>query len=181
MLLVSAVQKCESAISIYIPSWVSFPLPPPCHPSRLSQSPELTDFLNTSLPTYIRYSSHHEHRCVLPRRTKVMTSQRHSLSSYGHREIRHEHKFRTIFWIKTLKATQHKREASFKCCQRAFDTILVTDLPNLWDPCKQEQSRNKCVHVSVLRYLAVSSESCGKEERGKESAMPFSWFTTSNG
>ena len=126
MLLVSAVQKCESAISIYIPSWVSFPLPPPCHPSRLSQSPELTDFLNTSLPTYIRYSSHHEHRCVLPRRTKVMTSQRHSLSSYGHREIRHEHKFRTIFWTKTLKATQRKREASFKCCQRAFDTILVT-------------------------------------------------------
>lgn len=26
VLLVSAVQKCESAISIYIPSWVSFPL-----------------------------------------------------------------------------------------------------------------------------------------------------------
>ena len=167
--------------------WISYkyiyplPTPTPCHPSRSSQSPEPTDFLNTSLPTAIGYSSHHEHRCILPRRTKEMASRWHSLSSYGHGEIRREHKFKTIFWTKTLNANQSKREASFKCCQRAFDTILVTDLPHLWHPCKQEQSRNKCVHVSVLWYLAVASESCGKEERGKESAMPFSRFTMSNG
>ena len=49
-MLVSAVQRSESAICIHIssPSWTSL-LPPPSHPSRSSQSTELSSLCNADI------------------------------------------------------------------------------------------------------------------------------------
>ena len=47
---VSALQWCESAIGIHMspPSWASFPLPIPIHPSRSSQDMELSSLCYTA-------------------------------------------------------------------------------------------------------------------------------------
>ena len=59
-MLVSAVQQRESVVSIYKtpPSWASLPPAPPSHPSRLSQSTEMSSLCHRAQGTtsYLLYT-----------------------------------------------------------------------------------------------------------------------------
>lgn len=110
------------------------------------------------------------------RRTKEMPSWWKSpLSSYGRRKIR---KLKTAYWKHNPECQPKQERRQLSVPPKIFNGIEVIDLlPSLWHPCKRGQSQIKCLLVSVLWYLAVALESCGKkegEDREKESAVPFS-------